>query len=129
MKKRLKVFILDDSKEVSGRLVNMLSEIDGTEVVGLANNSEEVRGMIRKLQPNAIIMDSGLPSANRVKTLIREIKRFHPGTKVIIFSHHASLRYREKCLDMGADFYFNKSTEFEKVPQTITKWVHEYCQS
>jgi|TARA_B100001964_G_scaffold221390_1_gene265349 DNA-binding NarL/FixJ family response regulator len=129
MKKRLKVFILDDSREVSGRLVSMLAEIDGTEVVGLANNSEEVRGMIRKLQPNAIIMDSGLPSANRVKTLIREIKRFHPRTKVIIFSHHASLRYREKCLDMGADFYFNKSTEFEKVPQTITKWVHEYCQS
>ncbi|MDP7552176.1 MAG: response regulator transcription factor [Nitrospinaceae bacterium] len=129
MKKRLKVFILDDSQEVSKRLVNMLSELDGTEVVGMAENSEEAWRTIRKLQPHAVILDSSLPTVGRIETLLKEIKKLQPETKVIIFSHHSSPRYREKCMDLGADFYFDKATEFEKVPQTITQWAYEYSQT
>ena len=107
----------------------MLSELDGTEVVGMAENSEEAWRTIRKLQPHAVILDSSLPTVGRIETLLKEIKKLQPETKVIIFSHHSSPRYREKCMDLGADFYFDKSTEFEKVPQTITQWAYEYSQT
>ena len=128
MKKLFRVLILDDSREVSERLANMLLELDGIEIVGQAENSKTAMAMNRELNPHAVVLDTRLPDETGIEVL-KEIKKLNFDTKVIIFSNHSFPQYREKCLALGADFYFDKSTEFEKVPQTITKWVHEYCQS
>ena len=128
MKKILKVFILDDSREVSKRLVNMLLELDDVEIVGQAKSSEKAKEMIQELNPHAVILDSRLPDENGIEVL-KEIKKFNTDMKVIIFSNHSFPQYREKCLTLGADFYFDKATEFEKVPRTIAQWAHEYSQT
>ncbi|MFQ5444341.1 MAG: response regulator transcription factor [Nitrospinales bacterium] len=128
MKKILKVFILDDSREVSERLVNMLLELDDVEIVGQAESSEKARAMIGEMNPHAVILDTRLPDESGIEVL-REIKKFNSDTKVIIFSNHSFPQYREKCLTLGADCYFDKATEFEKVPWMIAKWAHEYSQT
>ena len=38
---------------------------------------------------------------------------------VIIFTNYPYLQYRKKCLDVGADFFFYKATEFERLADLL----------
>ncbi|HAX46040.1 MAG TPA: response regulator [Nitrospina sp.] len=125
MKKLFRVLILDDSREVSERLANMLLELDGIEIVGQAENSKTAMAMNRELNPHAVVLDTRLPDETGIEVL-KEIKKLNFDTKVIIFSNHSFPQYREKCLALGADFYFDKATEFEQVSRTIAQWVFGY---
>lgn len=127
MKKLFRVLILDDSREVSERLLNMFLELDGVEIVGQAESSAIALAMIRELNPHAVVLDTKLPDETGIEVL-KQIKKFNTDMKVIIFSKHFLPQYREKCLALGADFYFDKATEFGKVPRMIAQWAHEYSQ-
>jgi DNA-binding NarL/FixJ family response regulator len=128
MKNKFKVFIVEDSMEISQRLKTMLTELDGIEVVGQAVRSREAGELIPKLNPHAVILDGRLPDENGIE-LLKKIKKNNVALKVIIFSNETYNKYREKCLAMGADFYFNKATEFEMVPKTITSWAQEFFRA
>ncbi len=103
----------------------MLVELDGIEVVGQAENSKTAMAMNRELNPHAVVLDTRLPDETGIEVL-KEIKKFNFDTKVIIFSNHSFPQYREKCLALGADFYFDKATEFEQVSRTIAQWGFGY---
>jgi len=38
---------------------------------------------------------------------------------VIVFTNYPYPQYRRKCIDAGADFFFDKSTEFDKVTEVL----------
>ncbi len=122
-----KVFIVEDSAEMSQRLITMLAELDDVEVVGQAKRSREAKELIPRLNPHAVVLDARLPDENGIE-LLKEIKKVISDLKVIIFSNETYSKFREKCLATGADFFFNKSTEFEMVPKTISRWAHEFSE-
>ena len=39
--------------------------------------------------------------------------------KVIVLTNYAYPQYREKCMAFGADFFFDKSTEFDEAIEVI----------
>ncbi len=128
MKKKFKVFIVEDSMEMSQRLKTMLTELDGIDVVGQAKSAGEARDLIPSLNLQAVILDGRLPDENGIE-LLKEIKKVNSDLKVIMFSNETYNKYRERCLAMGADFYFNKATEFEMVSKTITSWAQEFFRT
>ena len=61
------------------------------------------------------VFDSG-PATIEV---LREVKRLDPAPKVIMLTNYAHAQYRDKCEEAGADFFLDKSTEFDKLPQAL----------
>jgi len=55
----MKVFIVDDSEVVCERLTAMLSELPGIEIVGQAQDAAKAISSVRKLQPDAVILEFG----------------------------------------------------------------------
>jgi len=53
----VKVLIVDDSILVQQRLVDMLAEIDGIEVVGKAKGESEALSEAIELVPDVVILD------------------------------------------------------------------------
>jgi len=45
--------------------------------------------------------------------VMAEIKKINRNTLVIMFTNYAHSIYRKKCKDLGADYFFDKSTESE----------------
>jgi len=121
----MKVLIVDDSEVVRERLRTMLSELKGVEVIGQAESSKEAIGAIRKLKPDAVILDIQMSGGNGIKVL-EKIKEEMPSTKVIMLTNYPYPQYRKKCMDAGADYFFDKSTEFEKVIEVVKNMVVDY---
>lgn len=120
----LKVFIADDSPVVVERLIAMLSEIPEIEIVGQAQEPLEAINSIQRLKPDAVILDIRLRGGSGIDVL-QSIKKDNPALLVIILTNYPYPQYREKCMDTGADFFFDKSTEFEKITKVFKKLISD----
>ena len=120
----IKVFIADDSLIVREHLVTMFDELAGIEVVGQAGNVTEAISAIRLLQPHAVILDILMPGGSGIKVL-ENIKQAGAGPMVIVLTNYPYPVFRQKCLQAGADFFLDKSTEFDQIPKLFEwfKWT------
>ena len=119
----MRIFIADHSEILRVRLVDMLSEIEGIEIIDQAQDSLDAITSVEKLNPHVVILDIRMPPINGIKVL-EAIKKNDQSPKVIIFTNYPYPQYRKRCMDVGADFFFDKSTEFEKLVDTVKYLVH-----
>jgi DNA-binding NarL/FixJ family response regulator len=119
----MKVFIADDSPIVYERLVAMLSNLKGIETMGQAHNASEAISSIEELKPDAVILDIHMLGGNGIDVL-HHIKEEQPDTVVIILTNYPYPQYRQRCMDEGADFFFDKSTEFNEVTEVFKQLLH-----
>ena len=118
----MEVLVVDDSAAICERLEQMLSEIRGVTSISLATNSLEAIESFRKLNPDLVILDIRMPGGDGIGVL-KNIKQSKPSSKVIIFTNYPYPQYRERCMDMGADLFLDKSTEFNKLTEEITNII------
>ena len=116
----MKVFIADDSALVRERLAALISEIEGVEVVGQAEDAPEVLEGIQQLRPDVVILDIRMPGNNGIQVL-EAIKRSTAAPVVIMLTAFPYPQYRKKCLEAGAEYFFDKATEFEQVAEVLKK--------
>ncbi|HEY5533052.1 MAG TPA: response regulator transcription factor [Candidatus Anoxymicrobiaceae bacterium] len=114
----MKVLIVDDSAKIRERLVLMLEDIEGIEVAGQAEDVPGALVMNEWLKPDAIILDIRIHKGSGFEVLERVKRRTRPPI-VIMFTNFAYPKYRERCLQSGADYFFGKSEEFEKIPEVL----------
>jgi DNA-binding NarL/FixJ family response regulator len=112
------VFIVDDSAVVRERLAEMISGLPGVSLVGQADIAFEAIDGLRRLQPAYAVLDISMPGGSGVHVL-ETIKREQPALKVIMLTNFGHEQYRQKCLQLGADHFFDKTTEFEKVLEVL----------
>jgi two-component system response regulator DesR len=114
----MKVFIADDSLPIVERLVDLLQDIAGVEIVGHASDVPgAVRG-IRQLKPDVVILDLQMPGGSGLDVL-RAIRQVLPGLYVLICTNYPYPQFRQECLSAGADCFLDKSSEFEKIPAIL----------
>jgi DNA-binding NarL/FixJ family response regulator len=115
---KLKVFISDDSATVRERLVTMALDLPEVDVVGQAKDVPGTLDAIRRIRPDVVILDIRMPGGNGIEVL-REVKKMNPAPRVIMLTNFAYAQYRKKCEQAGADFFLDKSTESDKLPQAL----------
>ena len=120
----MKVFIADDSELVRERLKAMLSELTEIEIIGQAQDGIEATSSIRKLKPDVVILDIRMPGGSGIQVL-QNIKKDKQAPIVIILTNYPYPQYRKKCMEVGADFFFDKSTEFEKIPEVLKRFIKD----
>ena len=115
---KLKVFISDDSATVREHLVTAVLDLPEMAVVGQAQDVPGSLDAICRTRPDVVILGIRMPGGNGIKVL-REAKKMNPAPRVIMFTNYAYAQYRKKCEEAGADFFLDKSTEFDKLPQAL----------
>jgi len=114
----MKVLIVDDSALVQERLLSMLVDQKGIQIAGQAQNGIEALKFIKQHKIHAVILDIRMPGGNGIDVL-KSIKQIDPDIKVIMFTNYPYSQYRIKCLKSGADYFLDKSAEFNKIPEII----------
>jgi YesN/AraC family two-component response regulator len=122
--KKLTVFLADDSALIRERLPAMLAEITGVEVIGQAADGIDAVNSVRYLKPDIVILDIRMPGKNGMEVL-QELKKFEPAPCVIMLTNYPYPQYRKKCLDMGADYFLDKSADFDGLFTVMKQLQHK----
>ena len=124
----LSIYIADDSIEVRRRLVEMVSDLEEIKVVGQTDDARAAIEDIRRMEPDVAILDLRLVNGNGIE-ILEIVKLFKQPPLVIMLTAFPSPQYRRRCLSAGADYFFDKSREFERVvdvlKQLVAQRVHE----
>ncbi|MBU1749568.1 MAG: response regulator transcription factor [Chloroflexi bacterium] len=115
---KLTVFITDDSATIRERLVTLTLDLPGIVVVGQAQDAPEALAAIRRTRPDVVILDIRMPGGNGIDVL-RQLKKMKPAPQVIMLTNYAYPQYRQRCKAAGADFFFDKSAEFDQIPPAL----------
>jgi len=115
---RIKVFIAEDFLPVRRRLTELLTERDGVDVVGEAESVAEAIDGILANRPDWVILDYQLRGGTGVDVL-RRVHPKAPSIRFIVLTNHPTAQYRRACIESGAGWFFDKSTEFGKVRDLI----------
>jgi DNA-binding NarL/FixJ family response regulator len=118
----MNVFVVEDSSLLRERLIRTLSNISGVEVCGFSDAADEAIQLIDQSHPDAIILDIRLRQGSGFQVL-QKVKTPGKPPLVIILTNFAYPQYRKRYLDAGADFFFDKSNEFDQVVLVLNQYL------
>jgi len=119
----MRIFLIDDSSIVRERLESMLSELEGIEIVGHAADAFSGIDGVRVMKPDVVILDIQMPGSASGIYVLEKIRWQRPAPTIIMLTNYSHPQYRKRCADAGAAFFFDKSTEFERVPEALKQLV------
>ena len=98
----------------------MISDLDGIAVVGNAQNAADAVSAIRSAAPDLVIQDVQTTDGNGLD-LLAAIKQEEMSPLVIVLTNDAYPAYRKAYLQAGADFFLDKSSEFDQIPEVLRR--------
>lgn len=114
----MKIFVVEDSAAIRERLVEMIGDIDGLSVVGAAASFDEAVKGIRRTRPDVAIFDIQLSAGSGIDALA-EAKREQPGLRAIVLTNYATPQHEKASVDAGAEYFLDKSADFEKIVEVL----------
>lgn len=109
----MRVLIADDHRMVCDGLRAVLERV-GIEVVGEAATGRQALTEVRRLRPDVVIMDIGMPELNGIDATKQLMAELH-GLKVLALSMNADRRYVLAMLEAGASGYLLKSSASDEL--------------
>jgi DNA-binding NarL/FixJ family response regulator len=113
-----KVYLVDAAVEVRRRLACLLGAIAGVEIAGEAEDGDSALEGIRACDADIVVLDLRLADGNSL-ALIETLSRLHPAIVKIVLTNHIARAFRDACNAAGADFFFDKTSEFDAACRTI----------
>ena len=114
----MRVLLIEDSSLIRDRLRAMIEA--AFDAVSIAESGTVARAQLLfyELAPDAVVLDLQLSDDTGYR-LIEEFKCSRPGCIVMVLTHSTMLELRARCMALGADYFFNKSSEFERVVSVL----------
>ena len=120
--KSMNVFLVDDSPVIRQRLKRMVADVQEVKVIGEAGDAQEAMDAILKQKPDVVLLDIHLLNGSGIDVL-QSLKKATPAPAVIILTNYPYPQYLQKCIEVGADFFFVKSTEFDQVVPALKQLI------
>jgi two-component system response regulator DevR len=117
---RTNVFLVEDSAPIRMRLAEMLGAIDGVSIVGEADAPASAIEGILRTHPDSVVLDIQLTGGSGIEVL-RKVRSIDSGIVFIMLTNHANPQYRKICMEAGANYFLDKSSEFENVKEIIAE--------
>ncbi len=118
----MKVFIVDNSMMTWAWIANLISGIKGLECIGFTGDVNEAVNTIAQKHPDLVILKY-MHSDGAGMNLIKKIKYISPDTRIAVFGEDISTECKRLCLNLGADYFFDKIKNYAKNSQAIIQII------
>jgi len=119
VEKKLNILHVDDSEKILSLLRPMLLNAGNAGTINSATTLEAARKIMNRQTTDVVILDVYLPDGLSLDFL-KWVKTVYPKTCVIMLSNHSEKFFQDSVKKLGADYFFDKSTEFEEVQKVIS---------
>ena len=99
--------VVDDSVLLQEWMKREVSKIDDRFWIREAMDCAEAMKVFSDFRPDTVILDISLPDGSGI-SLIPQFRKDSPKTKIIMLSSHQEKMIIKKCMECGADTYFDK---------------------
>lgn len=122
----LRVFLVEDSEAIRERLTESISSLEHVEVVGFADTESKAIAALERLPCDAVLLDLQLKEGHGFNVLkaLRNAPHASPLT-IIVLTNFASPQYRLRSLKLGADHFFDKSRDYDRVCDLLESLVQQ----
>jgi DNA-binding NarL/FixJ family response regulator len=117
------VYLVEDAPLVRARLLELLQDVPDTRIVGIAARAAEAIAEILDDRPDVVVLDLHLAEGSGFDVL-RAVRAAAPEIEIYILSSIAPEPYRRLAARLGARGFFDKSSEFERVRETLAARPH-----
>jgi len=118
----MRVLLADDSVLILEWLQDTLGLNKQVEIVGSFKNGIDTLKALKTLKPDLAIVDFKMPGLNGLEVL-KEIRKENKILKFIILTYYSLDNYRQVAMQAGADYFFSKVDDFEKVSIVVEEMV------
>jgi len=118
----MKILLADDSELILKRLKDIVIDYDQVELTGSYRNGMDALNAIRDTQPDLVILDLKMPDLTGLEVL-HEIRKENKTMKFVILTLFSSGFYRQKAMNEGADYFFSKEEDFDKIHLLIEEML------
>lgn len=116
----MKVFVVEDSAAVRERLIEMIREIEDVEVVGEADTFDTAVNGILSTRPDVAVLDIKLADdGGSGIDVLNEVRKGLPAMKAIVLSNYATPQHMKASADAGAEYFLDKSADFERITEIL----------
>lgn len=120
MERPVRVFVVEDSPLIRKRIIDALGKLGKFDVLGFAETEDEAIEAIAKTRPDVVITDIRLRSGSGIEVLRKVRAHAHdPTPKIFVLTNYAYPEYKRQCSLLGADDFFDKSSEYERFLDTM----------
>ena len=112
--KKTGLLIVEDSDIFRERLVEMFVEFENIGPVMEAKDSTEAMHLFNTFLPGIVILDIRIQGENGIKVL-EKFKKIRPEAVIIMLTNYSLEPYRTRCLELGADYFFEKTDDMNKI--------------
>jgi DNA-binding NarL/FixJ family response regulator len=116
----MKVFVVEDSAAVRERLVEMIQDVEDVEVVGEAGSYVNAVAGITSSLPDVAILDIKLADDKGSGIdVLNEVRKTMPAIRAIVMSNYITPQHMKASADAGAEYFLDKSVEFDRIPEIL----------
>ncbi|MFZ1809044.1 MAG: response regulator [Cyclobacteriaceae bacterium] len=117
------LLIIEDSVSITWRLLSFLREIKNLEIIGSVRNGTSGLKRIKSDKPDIVLLDLQLPGINGLKII--ETLQDKDKPYIIVFTNNSNFYFKERCLALGANEFYDKSVQFEEAVAAIRRLCEE----
>jgi DNA-binding NarL/FixJ family response regulator len=117
----MKVLIVDRSILICERLGEIIADAGNIIMIHKAVSYEEARKLFDENRHETVLLDLDLSGNGAVK-LLKEIKRSHARTCVVVLFTRMDECLHEQCKSLNVSFFFDKYYDFEKISELFTTY-------
>lgn len=119
---RLRVFLVEDAPAIRTRLAAMLNAVPAVRLVGEAESVADAIAGIDRERPDALVLDLQIIGGSGLEVL-RAARAQLPNLHVAVLTNFATEQHRRACLDAGAEYFLDKSSEFPRIRLILGDWA------
>lgn len=116
--KLINVVLVEDYNLTRIGIKTFLSKYENIKVIGEAENAEKGLAIIRRLRPDVVLMDLGLPGMNGIDAT-QQVKSFDENIKVVVLTSHEREEEVIAALGSGANAYCLKDIDSVRLAEAI----------
>ena len=118
----LRIFLVEDSAILRERLVETLGSWGRTQIVGHAETEAAADLALQAQEWDVLVLDLQLLQGTGLGVLQRLRNYRRADTVVIVLTNYVIPIYRNRAIQLGADYFFDKANEFARIKDALNEF-------